>query len=128
MISSVADFSAWIQDHDESNLIMMNAEEREHLYTRKEVRKALEAKEFLRKAGYPSEKEAVHLARDGNLDGMRESADDVWRYLDIYGKQVEALQGKMTQNHVKAIDLGDDGAKEQRTHQHLASDVMYAGV
>lgn len=59
---------------------MMNAEEREHLYTRKEVRKALEVKEFLRKAGYPSEKEAVHLARDGNIVGMRESVDDVRRF------------------------------------------------
>ena len=43
----VADFSPWIQNSNESNLIMMNAEDREHLYTRKKVRKTLEAKRKL---------------------------------------------------------------------------------
>jgi hypothetical protein len=31
----------------------MTLEEREHLYTRKEMRRALKAEEFVRNAGYP---------------------------------------------------------------------------
>jgi hypothetical protein len=33
----------------------------------KELRKANEAREFLRNADFPSENEAIHLIRDGNL-------------------------------------------------------------
>jgi hypothetical protein len=124
----VADFSDWIVDEEELKLNLMTVQEREHLYNRKEIRHALKAKEFLRNAGYPSEKEAIHLARDGNIVGMPESPNDIQRYFDVYGRQVEAVRGKTTKEHVKQIDHGDRQAKQQRTMQVLSSDIMHVAT
>ena len=50
----VGDFSDWIVDDEErmwelhSDLCLLTVKEKEDLYTRREVRKALEAGEFLR--------------------------------------------------------------------------------
>ncbi len=46
---------------------LMTTDECEHLYTKKEVKLALEAKEFIKNAGYSSLKEAVHLAQDVSI-------------------------------------------------------------
>jgi hypothetical protein len=59
---------------------------------------------------------------------MQESANDIQRYFDVYGRQVEAVQGKTTKQHVKQIDRGDRQAKQQRTMQVLTSDIMHVGT
>ena len=94
----VADFSKWISrfyQESDYQLTLMTTKEREHLYSKREVRNALEAKEFIKNAGYPSLKEALHMARDGNLVGIPHSAEDINRLYDIYGPPVESIHGKM---------------------------------
>ena len=120
----IADFADWIVNHDYPTSFMTTAE-REHMYTRKEVAKALEAKEFLKNAGYPSEKEAVHLARDGNIKDMPHGAADIKRYFDIYEPQVEAIRGKTVNQQAISAEQVDDAAREQRTKQDIVSDVMW---
>jgi hypothetical protein len=123
----VADFSEWIQKDSVTNdyyeagdidLVLMTAQERESLYTKKEVERAREAGEF--------EKEAVHLIRDGNLVNVPYSVDDIRRYYTIYGPQVAAVRGKTTKQHAKSAERADMGAMEQQTMQELCTDVMYA--
>ncbi len=69
----VADFLDWIVDDKsrvnqlDTGLSYMTAEEREGLYTRKELQRTLEAGEFLCTMGYPTEKEAVNMVHDRNV-------------------------------------------------------------
>jgi hypothetical protein len=69
----IADFSDWVVEDEErvfelhSDLALKTVEDRESLYTKKQVQKALEAGEFLRSMGYPTLKEAVNIVRDGNV-------------------------------------------------------------
>ena len=67
---------------------MMTVDEHEHLYTKKEVKRALEAKEFIVNAGSPTFNEAVHVAQDSNIIGLPQTAADITRYYDI--RQSEA--------------------------------------
>ena len=93
----VADFSDWgVQDGDRANqvkesLCLLTVKDKEDMYTRREVRKALEAGEFLRALGYPTQKEALGVVRDGNIRNVPHTAEDVKRFFDIYGPQVSGL-------------------------------------
>jgi Reverse transcriptase (RNA-dependent DNA polymerase). len=101
-------------------------EEREHMHTRKEINRALEAKEFIKNAGYPSRAEAIHLIRDGNLNKVPLGVEDVNRYYNIYGPMPEMVRGKSTNKKVKFIrDEVDVGLKEQKKIQKMTSDVMF---
>ena len=90
----------------------MTVSDKENLYTRKEVHRALEAGEFLKALGYPSEKDALEVLRAGNVRNIPHSPDDVRRFYTIYGPQVEAIRGKITKNHVKTRIFRDKGAQD----------------
>jgi hypothetical protein len=49
------------------------------------VRKALEAGEFLRSLGYPTQREALGIVRDGNVKNIPYTASDINCFYDIYG-------------------------------------------
>jgi hypothetical protein len=125
----VADFSDWIKDtYNECSMMLslMTVEEREHMYTRKEKRRALEAKDFIKNAGYPSRNEAIHMVRDGNINNMPISVNDINNYYDIYGPMVEVVRGKTTKRAARTTDPGaDQGLREQQKMQVLTSDVMH---
>jgi hypothetical protein len=46
-------------------------------YTKREVERAERAMEFVRSAGYPSEKEAIRLVTDGNIASIDITGDDI---------------------------------------------------
>jgi hypothetical protein len=127
----VADFSDWVVDDEERvkeihrDLCLSTVEERESLYTRKQVRLALEAGEYLRALGYPSLKDAVNFVRDGNVRNIPYGVEDVRRFFDIYGGQVAALRGKTTPRHHKVRTMEDANMKQQITRQTMVADVMY---
>jgi hypothetical protein len=107
-------------------LSLVTTREREHLYTKKEVQKARDAREFLKNAGYPSECEAIHMIRDGNIENIPISVEDIKNSFDIYGAPpVEMIRGKMTKKKAIQRDEVDIGLKEERKIQTLTSDVMY---
>jgi hypothetical protein len=70
----IGDFSDWINDGYQKNQqelsLVTTTRDREHLYTKKELKGANQAKEFLKNAGFPSENEAIHLIRDGNIQNV----------------------------------------------------------
>jgi len=130
----VADFSDWIVSEDERmaelqiELSLLTVQEKEELYTRREVRKALEAGEFLRSLGYPTHREALGIVRDGNIKNIPFTADDVNRFFDIYGPQVAGVRGKTTKKKAKIMSERDRGAKLQITHQEMSADIMHVGT
>jgi hypothetical protein len=74
--------------------------ENEGLYTRKDLNKARLATEFLRNAGYPTEKEAVRLVEDGNVTNILIMGQDIQQAFQVYSKPVEAVRGKTTKTAV----------------------------
>ena len=52
----IADMSDWIKDsyqENDNSLFFLTVAEKEHMYTRKERRKALQAGEFVKNTGFP---------------------------------------------------------------------------
>jgi len=127
----VADFSDWLVEDEErvaeitTDLCLATVEERESLYSRKQVRRALDAGECLRALGYPSLQDAVNIVKDGNVRNVPYGVEDVRRFFDIYGAQVPALRGKTTRRHAKGTTMEDTQAKLQLTNQVLVADVMH---
>jgi hypothetical protein len=127
----VADFSDWLACEDNgvqelySGLNLLTVQDKESMYTHREVRKALEAGEFLKALGYPSEQDALEILRSVNVSNIPHSPDDVRRFYAIYGPQVAAVRGKTTKSHPKIRMVGDEGAKLQITNQDLVAVVMH---
>jgi hypothetical protein len=89
------------------------------------VRKALEAGEFLRALGYPTEKEALGIVTHSNITNVPYGSDDIKRFFATYGAQVPGLRGKITAKHVKRARTTDFDSKEQITSQEMTADVMH---
>jgi hypothetical protein len=127
----VADFSEWLVEDEErvvevsTDLCLVTVEERESLYSRKQVRRALEAGEHLRALGYPSLQDAVNIVRDGNVRNVPYSIEDVRRFFNIYGTQNPALRGKTTRRHAKGTTMEDTKAKLQLTNQVMVANIMH---
>ena len=124
----VGDFSEWVHEEyqdDEVVLSGMTVAEKEHLYTRKERRKAIYAGRFIKNAGYLLEREAVAMARDGNLKNIPYDAVDIKRHFDIYGPSAAHLQGKMTQRKVSSLNQVDVRLRDKRRDQTLTSNVIH---
>jgi len=127
----MADFSDWVVDDEDkvqelyTTLSLMTAADRERMYTRKEVHRSLEAGEFLRALGYPTEKEALNFLRDGNVTNIPFTVDEVKRFYDIYGPQVAGIRGRTTHKHAVRTVTEDSGSKMERTAQEVVADVMH---
>ena len=52
------------------------------------------AEEFVKKAGFVSEQEALGMARDGNIVGLPVTADDIRLAYRIYGASLEFVKGR----------------------------------
>jgi len=121
----VADFSEWIT---EGGISMMTVQERESMFSKKQVKAAKEAGEFVKNAGYPSEEAAIKLVRDGNVNNVPIQVNDIKTYFEIYGPPIESIRGKTTASKsVNVRDNFDLGLKLQVTLQDMTADVMYAG-
>ena len=119
----VADMTEWIQE--QYSFATSGLNDRERLYTSKEVKRAKEAGEFIRKCGYPSENEALHLVMDGNIAEVDITTNDIRRYFEIYGPIPAYVRGKTTKpNKILRSEVQDD-LKAQRTNQVLTTDIMY---
>ena len=82
----IADFSDWVRDNykeSEEILAGIAVSEREHLYMRKERKRAIEAGEFIKNAGFPSQGEVIAMARDRNLKKFPHNANNIKRHFEI---------------------------------------------
>ena len=94
----IPDFLDWVRNNykeSEEILAGIAVSEREHLYTRKERQTAIEAGEFIKNAGFPSQGEAIAMTRDGNLKNFPHDANDIKRHFEIYRNSPAYLRVKM---------------------------------
>lgn len=100
--------------------------EREESYGKLEVKKAREARAFMRKAGCASEKDAVRMAEDGNIRDVPVTGQDVRRCVAIYGPDPAAVKGKTTKFKT-AWQRPDTALMAQRSCQTMHGDIMKVG-
>jgi len=121
----VSDFSDWVVGEQQqvdalkTELSLMTVSEREGMYQRKDIPRALEAGEFLKSLGYPTQSEALRIVSDGNVMNVPYTLADIKRFFDIYGAQVPGLRGKTTKWHVSSHRTEDAMAKLQIMNQQL---------
>ena len=77
----------------------MTTKDREQLCDKGMVKRAQEAGQFIRSAGFPSEQTAINLVRSGNINYMPIEVQDVKNFFEIYGTPIAAIRGKTTQDH-----------------------------
>lgn len=122
----VADFRDWVMAQESNTFI--TTEQRESEFSKSEVDGAKRAEAFIKAAGYPSERTAIDLIRDGNIKNTKVDVADIKNYFKIDGTPVEAIRGKTTKS--KAVNKRDDfdeGLHEQRSIQQMTADIMHAG-
>jgi hypothetical protein len=80
--------------------------------------------EFVRSAGYPSEKEAIHLVTDGNIASIDIPRDDI--RFKIFGRPAAAIRGKAKMKKARRnrydLSLQQEGSK-----QVLYADIIHVG-
>ena len=128
----VADMSAW-ETHrkkppSEASVMVTTTAQRESNLTAKELKRVNAARDFIRGAGYPSLKEAVHLVEDGNLINNGVTARDIRVAFDIDtidGVYPAMAKGKATKVKSSSRLPSDDNIKSKTVQQQLHSDVMH---
>jgi hypothetical protein len=68
--------------------------DREALYDKRQVAGAQRAREFLRRAGFPSLQTAVQMLRSGMVPDTDITAQDLYRSNAIYGNEIAVVKGK----------------------------------
>jgi hypothetical protein len=116
----------YVADWQDTGLhVCATVPENESVYTKDEVRRAQQAYELVRAAGYPSPTEVLHLVQDGNIRGMPLlSRADVERAYKIYGTHPEYLRGQLTSRKVSRVQV-DLGLRSTQKKLRLFSDVMH---
>ena len=96
--------SDWISDGEIADasrpLLLATVRPKVEGPTAKELTKAEEAKEFVRRSGYPSEGEAVAMVQDGNFDTMPVETKVVRTSFKELGEHPAVARGKMTKQKV----------------------------
>lgn len=119
----VADMSDWVVQ--QQTAMVTTVAENESKYSLKEVKRAREALEMIKNAGFTSEKTALGLVNDGNLTGVQITAHDVRRAFDINGKLVPTVRGCRTA-HKAHTQKVDEALRAPRGElQTLYGDVVY---
>ena len=124
----IADFSEWLETNNDNGTrnVMATYQDKAHTRTKKEITLAEKTREFLRNAGYPSPKEAGHLANDGNVVNIPHTSKEIRDYFVLNGPMVEAVRGKTTKQKLSVRSHDVEHLREQRTEQILTTNVMYA--
>jgi hypothetical protein len=81
--------------------VLTTIAEKKLQYSVADVKRAEEAHELLKNAGYPSAGELIHLLGDGNiLDMPALTRADIVRAYDIFGQPAEYIRGKLTKKRL----------------------------
>jgi len=82
------------------------------------------ARDFVKNAGFVSEREALGMARDGNIVGLPVTADDIKLAYRIYGPPPEFIKGRMVYKHT-GMDLSVQPTSVIDKNQILLADVVH---
>ena len=96
-------------------------EENKKKYTKREVRKAEEAARVRRRLFYPSDEAIPKLSSINNIPVTRK---DITRSIDIFGRDKNAIRGKLTDSKTETIPL-EPAWKPTEQDQFLSVDLFF---
>jgi hypothetical protein len=85
--------------------VNFTAKENLKLYTRREQRKAIEARTLLPALGFPSDKDYASILNNNVVKDLPVTSADVYRAHRIFGKDIPSYMGKTTRRTSPKIDL-----------------------
>ena len=85
--------------------VHITAKEKMKLYTRREQRKAIEARMLLPSLGFPTDKDYATILNRRLVADMPVTSADVYRAHRIFGKDIPSYMGKTTRKTAPKIDL-----------------------
>ena len=97
----------------------------ETLYSQREIAKAKEAKEFLRRLGYPSVQDACNLVNKGGIVNCPVTSRDIIRARNVYGPDLGEIKGKLTQSKDQSETLLEPSSVTVRATQQMYVDIMF---
>ena len=93
-------------------------------YTKREVKQAKLAREYIRRSNFISEGQLIKAINTGKIKNCEISSQDVLRSIDIFGKHEGNLRGKTTARKTKAVSA-DIPTTSTTERQSLHIDIMY---
>ena len=108
-----------------ADVMMSTVKDNEQRYTPREVQLAKEAKQLIRRLGYPNAAAVINLLNSGSLLNCPVSAQDVRRAYSIYGPDLASVYGKYTHpkpNIVSTESIESVAAEEREQTLHV--DIM----
>lgn len=95
-------------------------------YSKREIRDATVAREFIRRMGYPSVKDAIEIIERGSILDCPVTVQDIVRAQDIFGPDIGSLKGKTTHKKSKPIKFDYlPKPKGITSIQNLHADIMF---
>ena len=125
----VGDMREWETYRENNRHVAMvtTVADNERKLTSRELKKVEAARDFIKVAGYPTLKEAIHLVEDGNLLNCRVTASDVRKAFEVdtvNGITPAMAKGKTVNGRPPRLHT-DDSIKSEEVKQQLYSDVMH---
>lgn len=93
-------------------------------YTKREVKQARLAREYVRRSNFISEGQLIKAINMGKIQNCEISSQDVLRSIDIWGKHQGNLRGKTTARKLPAV-LNEIPVTTTTENQSLHIDIMY---
>ena len=95
-------------------------------YSKREIRDATVAREFIRRMGYPSNKDAIEMIERGAILDCPVTVQDIVRAQNIFGTDIASLKGKSTHKKSKPIKFDYlPKPKGISSVQNLHADIMF---
>ena len=120
----IVDYTA---DFEEKKIAAIaTVEDNKTNYTRREVKLAAKAKEFLKNLAYPSINDAIKIIESGTLMDCPITPADIIRAHDIWGPDLASLKGKTVHKKLKGVK--EDylpKPKKAAKIQNLYADIMF---
>ena len=102
--------------------LVQTVDENMHLYSKKDIAKAREARDMLAKMGFPSVESAMHMVKNGN--GFTITKEDFIRADSIWGKDIASIKGKTKKQTTASPDY-ELVEKSSQKMQVLSIDIMF---
>lgn len=120
----VGDMRDWCTKADSNNSFKATVAENMKNYTKNELKRAKLAKEFVEKAGYPSERFAIEMVSSGSIAKLPFSSADVRRCFEIYGPFPAFVRGRKTSKSVKRTEVDPHLKTGCDSVQTMYSDIL----
>jgi hypothetical protein len=118
----IFDASSIIENYKLVNV--STVEENTMSYSKREVEDAKRARDFIRKMGYPSTKQAIDLIQSGSIYNCPVTAHDIIRAERIFGPDIASLKGKTV--HMKDPPVKNEYVSKPVSEiQSLNADLLY---